>query len=413
MKKTILSPKDYSILVANAIIHFETALYGFLVPILAPLFFPSSDPIVSLILAYSVFATSMITQPIGSYIFGSLAMSIGPGQSLIYSLLGVGFFTLSIGLLPTYDQIGYYAPFLLVLLRMLRGLFTAGERAIAKFHIIDGKPDKLAVRSSYLYQTSSMIGLVVASFASTTIITLETEYLWRACYIIGGLVGLTGFFLRKFQNQIDKAVSRKGLRHFTTQPLIAVWQRRNIVLKISIVYAFSHITYSTPFILLNALVPEITDLTLASMMQVNTGLLIFDLVMLPVIGVFVEKYDASSIMGFAALILALTIMPMWYFLGDASFWYVLFLRGWIVFWGVLFACPFNHWCNKQIASDDKYVIYGAASTFGAGFLGKANPAICLFIYHALGHYMWISVYLAAVMMLTGVVVKWGSFSSRT
>ena len=77
-----LSKRDYSILIGNTVDHFDTALYAFLAPIFAQLFFPNSDPMISLILAYSILATTIITRPLGSYIFGLIALTHGPAVSL-------------------------------------------------------------------------------------------------------------------------------------------------------------------------------------------------------------------------------------------------------------------------------------------------------------------------------------------
>jgi MFS family permease len=355
-------------------------------------------------MTYSIFATSIITKPLGSYIFGSLAMSLGAGVSLVYSLFGVAFFTVLIGLIPIYESAGAMAPLLLIIVRGIRGVFTAGESAIAKFYILEDKPDRLAFRSSYMYQTSSMLGLVLASLVSTLIITYNMQHLWRYCFIFGGVVGVAALILRKYRADLNAVSTKKKLFKFASKPLVSIWQKRRVIMRVSVVYAFSHITYSTPFILLNSLVPMISDLTLAQMMKINTSLLVFDLISLPAIGIVVERFSPSKVMSFAATILAVSIIPLWYLLEGASFWYVFAFRAWIVFFGVMFACPFNLWCAKQISSDDKYIIYGAASTFGAGLFGKVNPAICLYLFHASGSYMIISFYLAAFMGITAFTV---------
>jgi divalent metal cation (Fe/Co/Zn/Cd) transporter len=72
------SRKDFTILLGNAVDHFDTSIYAFLAPVMAPLFFPHADPVVGLIMAYSIFATSIITRPFGTYIFGMICKSKWP-----------------------------------------------------------------------------------------------------------------------------------------------------------------------------------------------------------------------------------------------------------------------------------------------------------------------------------------------
>lgn len=102
-----LNRRDVSILIGNLLDHFDAGLYGFLAPVLAPLFFPNHDYVVQLILAYSVLATSLVTRPIGSIIFSILARRSGPVYSLSYSLLGAAISTAFMGLIPIYDSIGW------------------------------------------------------------------------------------------------------------------------------------------------------------------------------------------------------------------------------------------------------------------------------------------------------------------
>lgn len=399
-----LNRKDASILVANCVDHFDTSLYGFLAPVMAPYFFPSDDPVVGLILAYSVLGTSIITRIVGSYIFGLIAINYTSTTSLSYSLIGVAVFTMSIGLIPTYQQIGICAPIALILLRIIRGICSAGESAIAKLHIIEGKTDRLAFRSSHTYQTSTMMGIVLASFASTYVISTEIEYLWRFCFLFGGVVGIFGIYLRQFDTSQEKPKFKRIFSNFTGSFIAIIKYQKLLILQISLVYAFSYLTYSTPFILMNSLMPLISDLTLVDMMKINSGLLVFDLIALPLVGFFVERFNPSKVMTFSGVMLGITLPFLWLFLENASFYYVLLVRAWIVFWGVVFSCPFNLWCFKQIKSQNKYIIIGISSSVGTGLIGKMNPAIGLFIFYQFGNYKYIAIYLSLIMLFTAYMI---------
>ena len=60
-----VSKKDFTILLGNAVDHFDTSIYVFIAPTIAPIFFPNDNPIIELILAYSILATSIVTRPLG------------------------------------------------------------------------------------------------------------------------------------------------------------------------------------------------------------------------------------------------------------------------------------------------------------------------------------------------------------
>lgn len=398
------SRKDISIIIANCIDHFDTALYGFLAPVMAPYFFPSDDPLISLILAYSVLGTSIITRIIGSYIFGIIAINHGGTISLSYSLVGVAVFTMIIGILPTYDQVGVFAPISLVILRIARGICAAGESSIAKLYIIENKTDRQGFRSSYIYQTSTMMGIVLASFASTYVISTEMNHLWRLFFILGGSVGIFGIYLRQFDPLKEKLRLKNVFNNFAGNFCKILKNQKLLITKISLVYAFSYLTYSIPFVLMNSLMPLISDITLSQMMKINSLLLVFDTITLPFVGIFIEKYPPKKIMTFAAIILGITFPILWYYLEGANFYYVLFVRIWIVFWGVVFACPFNLWCFKQTNGHNKYIIVGIASSLGTGVIGKMNPAIGLLIFYHFGSHNYISIYVSIIMIATAYVI---------
>lgn len=187
--------------------HFDRYLYMFLAPVLAPLFFPNEDPVVELMIAYAVLATSMVTRPVGVYIFGMIAKNHNPTKALSISLIGVGCVTFCIGLLPDYSLLGSFAPILLVIFRMCRDVFAAGENSIAKLYILQDKNQKEAFRGSYLYQTSTILGIAFASLAATLVHYADFVWSWRICYLLGGSAAIIGYILRKSVIKIDK----KGL----------------------------------------------------------------------------------------------------------------------------------------------------------------------------------------------------------
>jgi len=93
----------------------------------APLFFPSSDPITSLLASLATFGAGMVVRPLGAAFFGSLGDRIGRRPVFLITISLMGGATFAVGFLPTYEQIGILAPILLVSLRLLQGLSAGGE----------------------------------------------------------------------------------------------------------------------------------------------------------------------------------------------------------------------------------------------------------------------------------------------
>ena len=399
------SKKDFIILLGNAVDHFDTSIYFFLAPVIAPLFFPHSDPVVALIMAYGILATSMVTRPVGTYIFGMIARTGGPSKALSHSLIGVGMATMMIGVLPDYHTIGILAPILLVVFRIFREVFAAGESAIAKLYILQDKPEKEAFRSSYLYQTSTIFGSVLASLAATFVHYLDIANGWRGVYFLGGSAAIIGYILRRVSIVIPERHSKKLLEFYGHGGIKILWNHKIDLLRIAIVNSFSHLTYVIPFVTMNHLIPLITDIELKTMMAINSFMLVFDMVAIPFIGRNIARFNPNAVMIISSSVLALTIIPVWYFIENASLAYITFVRFWIVIWGIVFLCPLNLWCSDQIKGSERYMIVGMGTTLGASAIGKLTPSICLALYYATESYMSIALYIACMFTVAIFVIK--------
>lgn len=107
---------------------YDFFLYGFAATIVfSKLFFPSHDPLVGVILAFSTYAVGYFSRPLGGFVFGHVGDRLGRKRALVWTLLLMGGCTVLIGALPTYHQIGVAAPLLLVLLRFIQGVGIGGE----------------------------------------------------------------------------------------------------------------------------------------------------------------------------------------------------------------------------------------------------------------------------------------------
>jgi MFS family permease len=402
-----MQKKDLSILIGNGLDHFDTALYSFIAPILSNIFFPNNDPIISLILTYSTLATSIIARPIGAMIFSVIAKNYGANIALSYSLIGVAITTMFIGCLPTHSMVGWLSPLMLIIVLMIQNMFAEGESAIAKLYILDNKIQTQALKSSYLYQLSTMLGIIIASFVSAILTNSNHQEYWRLCFIFGGSIGIIGLYLRRYSTIFQQEMT-KPLK-LPTKLINSVNLINDNKLKIfrgSIVIGFSYMTYTLPFILMNSLVPMVTSISLGSMMAFNTILLIIDAIMIPIIGYLIKKYNPASIMTKAAQILFISIIPLWLYMDGASLLYIHFLRLWIVILGVIFLCPLNLWFNNLFAgSDDKYLLTSIANALGTSLLGRLVPLICTSLWYFTDSLFPIGLYIAMISLATIMAVK--------
>ena len=106
---------------------YDFLTFATLAVVFAPLFFPSSDPSAGLLASLATFGVGMVVRPIGAAIFGSIGDRIGRRPVFMITITLMGIATVCVGFLPTYSQVGIWAPILLVSLRLLQGLSAGGE----------------------------------------------------------------------------------------------------------------------------------------------------------------------------------------------------------------------------------------------------------------------------------------------
>ncbi len=403
-----LSKKDWMILMGNVMQHFDLSIYVFLSPILSKLFFPDYDPLLGIIMVYAVMTTSIITRPVGTFIFSKLEKSTSPSYALSIGLIGVGVCTALMGLVPTYGQIGIFAPILLILLRVVRGVFCAGKSTISKLYILEGKEEgSESYKFSYLFTSFSMCGTIFASLVAAIIFNFELENWWRLCFLIGLGTVIPGMILQKnLSYSIKDSQFFSGIKYQNIfEEFKVLWNNKYSVLSVSSICGFSYLTYIIPFVVMNNLIPEITDITYKEMMALNSALLFVDVLSIPIIGKFTARFNYQSVMLCAAIILSVTIFPLWYFLHDASIYYVTFVRLWVVLWGVVFLCPLNYWCKKQVLNKkDQYIVVGIGSTIGDTIIGKPSSSILLLIFYVSGSHVSMALYAALIFLASAFVI---------
>lgn len=405
---SFVTKRDFSILLANVLDHFDTAIYGFLAPLLAPLFFPDYDPIVQLILAYSLLLTSLVTRPLGAFLFGNVARFKGPLYGLSYSLIGMALMTMLIGCLPTYADIGWFAPLGLICIRMFKGLFAAGESTIAKLYIMEDKSSSHALQVSHLYQSSTMVGIILASGLATLVISSSYQDLWRICFLFGGLTGVLGIFLRRVSD--SKVQDLKTIPFYSRElsGFSCLWKQKETLLKVGVILGFSYLTYAIPFVFMNSFIPLITPISLKTMMELNTCLLVFDMVSIPLFGRLLLRFKPLKIMLTACCILGFTVIPFFQNLSHASLAYVVFVRVWIVGWGVVFLCPMSFWLKELFPAPERYLFVGIGGALGGTIIGRLATPICLWLW-SVSHWAFLP---ALYLSISALLTAWGLLSAR-
>jgi len=387
-------------MIGNVLGNYDKALFGLLAPFIAPLFFGPADPITALILTYAMLPLGFLTKPLGSLFFGRIGDRYGRKFALCCSLVGIAASTLTLGCLPVYQTAGAWAPLGLAIARMLQSFFAAGESTGAALYILENTPPERRSLASGFYGASSIVGYVIAS-GLVALFSLQgyIEEGWRILFWMGGSAAIFGIFLRLKNVQEDTNPTQK-------LPVLQILQQhRRTLFAIIAASGFSYTTYSLPCVLMNGYVPLVTNLTKTAVMQVNTLLLIVDMLLLPVFGYLAHRFGKEKVMFAGAFWSALLAIPLFYFTGGASLGLVVAIRLILVILGVAFAAPFHAWALERVAPEHRYTILALGSSLGSQLIGAPASAICLWLYQWTGWVWSPGLYLMAIGLAACAVVR--------
>lgn len=398
--------KEAGLMVGEVLNHFDTALYGFMAPLLAPLFFPGHDSLVGLILVYSVFATGILGRPLGAYLFGMLASFQSPQKALKISLLGVSLSMIFFGSLPPYDRLGFYSPLLLVMARFLLDFFVSGERTVAGLYLLENKDTTAAFRLAAFYESAGMLGILAASLAAFILSTCSCPLsFWRLPFWLGSAIGLIGFLFRYETALKNPDVPPIPFIYSWKQLHQKLWTMRLDVLRIAFISAFSYLTYAIAFVFLNAYIPQISQISFDAMMKFNTLFLGINLVLPLLLAPVLKNFSPHKMMRVATIMILLTTPLFFCFLKDASFGFVTTFRLWVILWGVIFTVPITLLKKRLFPGDTCYLFSGIGTQLGSGLLGRNTTSILLTCIYFVGHSWGASIYIVFLAPLTLLALR--------
>ena len=216
--KTPLRRVVMASLIGTTIEWYDFFLYGSAAALVFnKLFFPEFDPLTGTLLAFATYALGFVARPVGGIVFGHFGDRIGRKRLLMLSLVLMGVATVLIGLLPTYAQIGIWAPLALIVLRLVQGFAVGGEWGGAVLMAAEhGDAARRGFWASWP-QAGVPAGnlLAAAVLAIMAAVQTEADFLdwgWRVPFILSALLVVVGWYIRNrvsespmFEKELDEA----------------------------------------------------------------------------------------------------------------------------------------------------------------------------------------------------------------
>ena len=180
---------------------YDFYIFGSLATILATKFFPEENPTAGFLSTLALFAVGFIVRPFGAIVFGRLGDIAGRKFTFLLTLLLMGGSTFLIGLVPSYDTIGIWAPILVCILRLAQGLALGGEYGGAATYVAEHSPDnKRGYYTSWIQTTASLglfvsLGVILGTRYSMTSVEFS-DWGWRIPFLLSIVLVTVSYFIR-------------------------------------------------------------------------------------------------------------------------------------------------------------------------------------------------------------------------
>jgi MFS transporter, MHS family, proline/betaine transporter len=208
----------------NLVEWFDYGIYSYVTIYIAMNFFPSGDENANVAFTFALFAVAYLVRPLGGTILGPLGDRIGRKKVLALTIVVISGASFAIGLLPTFGAVGWLAPILLVIARLVQGFATGGEYGGAAAFIAEYAPDKRRGFYCSFLEFGTTGGFVLAAGLVTVLeLGLSPEAMgawgWRIPFLIAGPLGLVGLYLRSRLEDTPAFRELEEHQQISTSPL--------------------------------------------------------------------------------------------------------------------------------------------------------------------------------------------------
>jgi MHS family proline/betaine transporter-like MFS transporter len=392
--------------IGNVVEWYDFAVYGYLAGIIAPVFFPTSDPVAGLIATYGIFAAGFIMRPLGAAAFGWFGDLFGRARTMQISVVLMACPTLLLGLLPSYATAGIIAPALLVLVRILQGLSVGGEFSSSATYLVETAPqDKRGLTGSWANvgsMTGSLLGVAAAALVTNLFDSQAlNDWAWRLPFLVGALLGTTAIWMRRRLHDSERFRVHHQSRE-STSPLLEAFTTNRKETLLAMAFAAG---YGTCYYIVFVYLPEWLStqglMSRGAALTINTVMMLIVIPVMPLAAIVGDRWLPRRLwIALAVLVLAIAAWPLhaWMFDSGGSVASILVAH---LLSFVLIAVPLGSGPALFVESFpecDRLSGYSVAFNVGLGVFGGLTPMIAASLMAVTGAPTAPAIYLAVAAM---------------
>lgn len=403
--------------------YYDFYLYGALsATIFGSLFFHSDDPAVGTLLALATFGVGFVARPLGGIVAGHFGDRVGRKAVLIATLSVMGAGTVGIGVLPTYDAIGVWAPILLVLLRLLQGLAHGGEWGGAAIMTVEHAPEGRRAFYGSWPQMGVYAGIVLSNLILGGFLLLPDEQFrswgWRIPFLLGFVLVIVGIYLRR---AITESPEFEEAKASATEPVkVPILEALRTSSRGILVTFGAKAAETGAFYLITVFALTLADQDSGPGERAAlSGVLVASLVAMVTVGVFgalADRIGRRAVYVFGAAFMAVFAFPFFWLVGTGSttaLWLAL-----IIALAIGHASMYGAQTSYFSELFDARVRYSGASLgyqLGAALIGGFTPLIAASLLVASNNEPWpVALYIIGLCLVTVLVISiWGQVRPST
>ncbi|ADY26442.1 major facilitator superfamily MFS_1 [Deinococcus proteolyticus MRP] len=400
-------------LVGSTIEWFDYFLYGTVAGLVFnKLFFPTEDPAVGLLLSYASFALAFFIRPFGGVLFSHIGDRIGRKQTLVLTLTLMGLATVGMGLLPTYESIGIWAPVLLITLRLIQGLGIGGEWGGALLLAVEHAPRERRGLFGSVPQMGVALGMLLGTVALSLMTLLPDEQFlswgWRVPFLFSAVLIAFGLWIRRGIDETPSFRAAQQSGELAAVPLVETlrthWREVLIAVGAKVVETAPFYIFST-FVVSYATTQLGFDRT-GTLLAVTVGTVVTTL-LIPVMGALSDRVGRKPLYIGGAAAMALFAFPYFWLLQQGSL--PLLILATVIGLGVIWApitAVLGTMFSEIFRSNVRYTGITLGYQIGAALAGGTAPLVATALLNAYDNsYVPVALYiiLAALISLAAVV----------
>jgi len=391
--------------VGNLVEWYDFYAYTAFALYFAPKFFPQQDPVVQQFNAAVLFAATFLMRPLGGWLFGFIADRYGRRLSLTLSVVCMCFGSLIIAVTPTYETIGFAAPAILALARVIEGLSLGGEYGASATYLSEvAHPRHRGFYSSFQYVTligGQLTAIIVLLLLQKVFLTPEElkEWGWRIPFVIGAMLAIIAAVMRRSLQETEAFIEAKKVSKPTGSLRGLFNYPRELLLVVGLTaggtaafYTFT--TYMQTFVKLSV------GLTEDQTTLVIFGSLIFATFLQPLYGAISDRIGRKPLLIFFGIAGTLTTVPILTALKDTKSPFIAFLlicAAWVFVAGYT---SINAIVKAELFPTNVRALgVGLPYAITVSLFGGTAPAVALY-FKTIGHEEWFYYYLSAMIFFS-------------